>query len=124
MLMQTTRPIGRLVDVPGTGACLFHAIEQNINDTSVAHQLRMEVVGWVKAHWDDNPDIGPLLGAARREVQWNPDENKFELLHLREELADFPGDDRTLVTAATVTLEVRFVSDVLCGDTVGVRAGS
>lgn len=89
------RPAGQMVNVPGTGACLFHAIEQS-SDVSVAHRLRMAVIGWVKEHWGANSDIAPLLGAARRDIQWNPDEKKFEPLYLREQLADFPGDDGTL----------------------------
>ena len=89
------RPAGRLVNVPGTGACLFHAIERDSN-ASVAQRLRVEVIGWVKEHWEADPDLGSLLGAARREIQWNPDEHKFEPLHLRQQLGDFPGDDGTL----------------------------
>eukprot|EP01047_Picozoa_sp_COSAG01_P053154 COSAG01_NODE_5664_length_4112_cov_8.551458_3_plen_379_part_00 len=48
-------------DVPGCGACLFHAIAQS-SDASTARSLRHLTVDWVRAHWTENPDVLPLLG--------------------------------------------------------------
>jgi hypothetical protein len=48
-------------DVPGFGACLFHAIAQS-SDASTARSLRHLTVDWVRAHWTENPDVLPLLG--------------------------------------------------------------
>jgi hypothetical protein len=79
------RPPGRQINVPGTGACLFHAISQSQRQ-DVAHALRLDVVRWVRAHWESNPDISSLLGPARRAVQWNPAEEKYEPMLLQEQL--------------------------------------
>ena len=62
-------PEGTLAeDVPGSGACLFHAIAQT-QDVGEARTLRLAVVEFVVQNWEANPDIGHLLGSARRAVQ-------------------------------------------------------